>query len=180
MRDYGERADDKGMKRMDKRKLRSKRPSDEWLYQEYIVKRREGKDIAAELGVHVNTVQKWTSEAGFKKERGKYLDTKPTDDELYTDYILDHLPMKEMIEKYQAPESTIKNWISDAELSRSTNQRITSVEALGMLKEYESDSSISIRYLSKKHSVSMSRVYRLLKRGREIKAELEKKGMVKV
>lgn len=157
---------------------RSRRPSKEFLYQEFITNKREAKDIAAEIGVHSKTVQKWLVAAGIKKQRGKYLDKKPTDDELYTDYILDHLSMKQMIDKYGAPESTIKNWIAEAELSRRTNHLITSEEALAMLKEYESNRAVTISYLAKRHDITMSKVSRRLKRGREIKAELEKKGMV--
>lgn len=157
---------------------RGARPSEDELYREYITNKRKAQDIAAEIGVHPKTVQKWLSAAGIKKQRGKYLDKKPTDDELYTDYILDHLSMKEMIEKYGAPESTIKNWIAEAELSRRINHLITSDEALAMLKEYESSKAISISYLAKKYDVTTSKVYRRLKKGRKIKAELEKKGMV--
>lgn len=158
---------------------RIRRPSKEFLYREYITNKREAKDIAKELGVHPTTINKWTTQYGIKKERGKYLDTKPTDDQLYTDYILDCIPMAEMVEKYRAPESTIRNWIADAELSRRANYRIVSEEAMALLQEYESSDAITMDYLSKKHDMSMSRVYRYLKRGREIKKGLEKKGMVR-
>lgn len=155
-----------------------KRPTEAVLREEYLVKDRSAMEIGKDYGVSDKTIYRMLSAAKIKPKRLKHVDNKPTDDELYTDYILDRLSMKQMVEKYKTPESIIWNWISDAELSRRTNHLITSEEALAMLKEYESNRAVTISYLAKRHDITMSKVSRRLKRGREIKAELEKKGMV--
>lgn len=100
-------------------------PTEDELYQLYIIDDRRQHDIANEYGVGRRTVSRWLKEAGIKKYvdewgekqvHNKY-DT-PEDDELYQLYIVDEMSQVQLMAHYGVSRTTIYKWLADAEITK--------------------------------------------------------------
>lgn len=100
---------------------------------------------------------------------------RPTEDAFYQEYILDETPVPELAARYGVHKDTIYQWASYYEIKRESKN--DSVTCLSLLKEYES-TGMRLVDLARKHDMALSTTHRYVAKGREIKAELMKKGMV--
>lgn len=108
-----------------RKRVRINRPSDDELYQSYIIDDLKQQDIADRYNVSLATAKRWLRQAEltkFKDEKGfKIAHNKketPSDDELYTKYILEDQSQVELMAYYDVSKSTLQRWLQDAELSK--------------------------------------------------------------
>lgn len=92
-------------------------PSQETLYEQYVLQDRQQKDIAEEHGVDINVIKRLLKEYGLSK-RKMYKREVPSDDALYTDYILEDMTQQEIAVKYDASPSQVSWWLKNAELKK--------------------------------------------------------------
>lgn len=100
-------------------------PSDDELYQLYILDDRRQHDIAKQYGVSRYTVSRWLKKAEIEKfvdgeGEPKRFNKKevPDENELFALYILEDMTQLQLMEHYDVSKTTMQKWLKDAELSK--------------------------------------------------------------
>lgn len=93
---------------------------------------------------------------------------KPTEDEFYTDYILNQYPAQYMADKYGVTKRCIYKWAKEYELSR--RQPMDEKELMEMLELYE-QGGVTQQILADVHDVALNTIKRRLKKAREMVEE---------
>lgn len=100
-------------------------PTDDELYQMYILDDRRQYDIAHEYGVGRRTVARWLKDAeiakyvdetGEKKVHNKH--NVPDEDELYRLYIVEDMSQVQLMAHYSVSRTTIYTWLANAEIMK--------------------------------------------------------------
>ena len=77
----------------------------EWLYNEYIIKNRNAKDIAEECNINVRTLREWISILDIEKYNT--IEEKLPSEILYNLYFVQHLTSSQIGEMYNVSDGTI-------------------------------------------------------------------------
>ena len=82
----------------------------EWLYNEYIIKGREAKDMAEECGINQRTLREWISTFDFPRKNDKAKEL--TKDVLYDLYRVQRKTSLEIAEQFGLSDSAILYWFN--------------------------------------------------------------------
>lgn len=94
----------------------------EWLYNEYIVKNREAKDIAKDVGINQRTLREWISIFGLTNKQDKTSEI--SKDTLIDLYVNKKLSSDEIGEKYNVSGGSILNLLKKFEIPARTTSEI--------------------------------------------------------
>lgn len=111
--------------RQRKRTINRKRPTDDELYQSYIIEDLKQQDIATRYDVSLTTAKRWLRQA----ELTKYRDDegiviphnkleRPDDEELYRLYILEGKSQVQLMAHYGISRTTVYHWLAEAEITK--------------------------------------------------------------
>jgi DNA-binding transcriptional MerR regulator len=121
----------------------------DWLYNEYIVKDREAKDIAKECGIHQRTLREWISMLDIPNKESKTEGL--TKEVLYDLYRVQRKTTKEIGELYNISDSAVLYWLRQYEIPSFSSSETTNYylyEKGGIEKAREIQSTMENRIKS--------------------------------
>ena len=114
-----------------KRPKRVKRPSDDRLYELYILDEVSQTKIAKRYGVCASTVRSWLDDAELERERDK-----PSKEELHELYRVEKMRRREIADMYGVSPGIVSRWINQYGLALSYDA-VKKEDCLYIYKEFE-------------------------------------------
>lgn len=148
-----------------KREKRIKKPSDDTLYELYILKEIPQVNIAKLYGVCSSTVRTWLDDAEIEKEVEK-----PTKDELHELYRVEKMRRKEIADMYGVSEGIVSRWINQYELAVKYNA-MKKEDCLYIFNEFNAGRSKGS--LAREYGKTYDWVHRRYKKGEKLAYESE-------
>lgn len=121
----------------------------DWLYNEYIVKDRNAKDIAKECGINLRTLREWISMLDIPNKESKTEGL--TKDVLYDLYRVQHKSTNEIAEMYGVTDGAILYWLRQYDIPAFTTSEAVNIylyEKGGIEKARETQSTMENRIKS--------------------------------
>ena len=121
----------------------------DWLYNEYIVKDRNAKDIAKECGINLRTLREWISILNIPNKESKTEGL--TKEVLYDLYRVQHKSANEIAEMYGVTDGTILYWLRQYDIPSFTTSEAVNIylyEKGGIEKARETQSTMENRIKS--------------------------------
>ena len=121
----------------------------DWLYNEYIVKDREAKDIAKECGINHRTLREWISMLNIPNKESKTEGL--TKEVLYDLYRVQHKSSNEIAKMYDITDGAVLYWLRKYDIPAFTTSEAVNIylyEKGGIEKARETQSTMENRIKS--------------------------------
>lgn len=121
----------------------------DWLYNEYILKDRNAKDIAKECGINLRTLREWISILNIPNKESKTKDL--TKDILYDLYRVQHKSTNEIAKMYDITDGAVLYWLRKYDIPSFTTSEAVNIylyEKGGLEKARETQSTMENRIKS--------------------------------
>lgn len=115
----------------------------DWLYNEYISKDRNAKDIAKECGINLRTLREWISILNIPNKESKTKDL--TKDILYDLYRVQHKSTNEIAKMYDITDGAVLYWLRKYDIPSFTTSEAVNIylyEKGGLEKARETQSTM--------------------------------------